>query len=734
MKAVDILEQHIEKIVLVIVGLVCVWLLFTRVLFSPNVISYDGQKFGPGEIDAYIHERAKLLEEKLSQEPQRKAAYMPRLTGSVDPNDPVRQGIPGNLARGFVGLMDSAIGSVDTSVYPPLPYHSSFVTGPTGHYNLPSIGEVTDVAVGWIRAAAYVPTQQITEETPYDKATNEPNDVDFVTVEGKFDVADLYRRFEESFLGHDVPVEFRDPCLARPILSAVQLERQELLEDGSWSDWHVVPRTKIDHRARMFEIIEDVENLPPGGIKVRLLQFDDPEVRMDLLQPQAYQIASAGEEWFPPSLHVKFEKQREKDKLEEKRAEREEKEREREQERPNLRDDRRSRTLGTRSGSGSVRSGGTYEGYGGRSDLYGGYGDTGERRPRRGRRGDTRTDGGYLTDMGYGTDRGRPTDRRALTDRRQRLRPGERDQYDIGRDYLLGAGALSREPSINDIYREYDQALLTWRTDFAKMREPLLFWAHDDTVEPETRYRYRIRLGVLNPTAGPKQNQVILWSAYSDVTETVKIPARMYFFARDIQEAAKSITVEVARYVLGYWHSEDFAVRQGEAIGSVVESETSKAEPAGVGRYGSSRFDGGIRDSVGSARFGSYARPDEITEPEMVDYSTGAVLVDSVRINDWTGDRNLLPRSYHEMLYSFDGTNIEHMPIKPTNWPADLLAAFQEVKRLQREPKEPLRAWDSKVGGRRRTTTVPEGYEGIEGYEEMRMMEEMMMQQQMRPY
>jgi len=86
------------------------------------------------------------------------------------------------------------------------------------------------------------------------------------------------------------------------------------------------------------------------------------------------------------------------------------------------------------------------------------------------------------------------------------------------------------------------------------------------------------------------------------------------------------------------------------------------------------------------------------------------------------------------MLYSFDGTNIEHMPIKPTNWPADLLAAFQEVKRLQREPKEPLRAWDSKVGGRRRTTTVPEGYEGIEGYEEMRMMEEMMMQQQMRPY
>ncbi len=32
-------EEHIEKIVLGIVGLVCVWLLITRVIFSPNEVA-----------------------------------------------------------------------------------------------------------------------------------------------------------------------------------------------------------------------------------------------------------------------------------------------------------------------------------------------------------------------------------------------------------------------------------------------------------------------------------------------------------------------------------------------------------------------------------------------------------------------------------------------------------------------------------------------------------------------
>ena len=59
-------EEHIEKIILVIVGLVCVWLLITRVILSPITVSYDGRNFSPSAIDNYVYEQAQLLKQKRS--------------------------------------------------------------------------------------------------------------------------------------------------------------------------------------------------------------------------------------------------------------------------------------------------------------------------------------------------------------------------------------------------------------------------------------------------------------------------------------------------------------------------------------------------------------------------------------------------------------------------------------------------------------------------------------------
>jgi len=470
--------------------------------------------------------------------------------------------------------------------------------------------------------------------------------------------------------------------------------------------------------------------LPPGGVKVRLLQFNDPEVRMDLLQPQAYQIASANQEWFPPSLHKKFLELQKKEKLEQKRdeveAQKQEKERELGQ---------RGGTSGTRSSTGRY-SGGTYsEGYGGTEGLYGTRG----LRPRRGRvSGRTgRADTGLYDDMGPYGDTGLAGGKQ----RRPRTRGPERD---IETEYMveIDSRAISRKPSVNDVYYEYEGILLTQMADLAKMREPLMFWAHDDTVEPGKNYRYRIRLGVFNPIAGTNQlsqqnksiqNQVILWSKFSDTTQPVNIPGRLYFFAKDIQEAAKKVTVQVSRYLLGYWYSEDFPVRQGEVIGKVVESEPQQSKD----RFGS-RLPLRLPTQVGAAgRFGYVTPQEQTTEPESIDYSTGAVLVDAVAVNDWSGAGYLRPRLYFDMLYSFDGTNIEHMPIKPGNWSADLLVVYNQINKLQREPKEPLRGWDSRVGGprRRRVPGAGEYEEMEEGYYDEEydlMMQEMM--GQMRRY
>jgi hypothetical protein len=637
-KGGNFLEEHVEKIVLVLVGLVCMWLLITRVVISPNKVEYGGEKLGPGKIDIRISREAELLKMKLDDKPKPLPPYKQRVDA-------------------FVGLVDSPIGDIDISLYWPLPIHGSADVINKRKYRIPWIGEVTGTTVEYIRAVAYVPLMEIDEENRYDAMVSRPNDIDFVTVEASFDVAGLRERFFDNFAGDGVEQgDWRDPCLARPVFAAVQLQRQELGADGSWSEWQVVPRTKVDPRKKMFESVGEVEELPPGGIKVRLLQFDDVEVRVALLQPEAYKIASAKEEWFPPSLHKKYieqleeiEAEKRRRAQEEERLERLEEDEKERKEREKAREERRSRTSGTGA-------------YGGQ--LGGRLGDSTRRDSRYGTGRSTRE---------TRTGRGRG-DRQGDTETLSRRE--EREQRALEREMRLAEmRAASRRTSLEDIYKELDEMMITKKTDFQRLREPLVFWAHDDTLEPGNSYRYRIRLGVFNPIAGTNRfdeqdedlkNRVVLWSEFSEAKETVKVPERLYFFPHDVQEAARIVKVQVSRYALGYWYSKDFAVKSGEVIGKVVEYEPAEGEKV-----------------VSST-------------PEMIDYATGAVMVDVVPVNDWSSGRNMYARRYFDMLYTLDGGGIEHIPVSTRYWDEELRVKLNEITESQSEPKEPLRPWESK--------------------------------------
>ena len=601
-------EQHIEKIVMAIAAIVCMWILVTRVLISPNYVSYDGTKFNADEIDNHIHNQAELVEDKLNGKVVPKGAY--------DPCFPK-----------FTALVDLAINDVDLSVSLPQPIVCEFNIRDNREYQLPQIGEVNEINVEHIRTVAYIPTEEINEENNYKEAENhEPNNIDLVTVEAKFDVAKLYESFYESFAGEEVKEEWRDPCLAEPIFSAVHLQRQELLADSSWSDWKNIERSKIDPRKKMFEIIEEVENLPAGGIKVRLLQYKDAEAKKDLLQPETYQIASANEDWFPPSLHKEYTKllgeiaSREKRKAMTK--EKESRDREREQ----ARSSRKSRTPRSTSSSGGGSEAAILK--------------------------------EIMNEMNSQNTKTKKRDRK----RSKKTRSGRKGE--------------KASKSTDDIYKKFDKIAITEKTNFSEILDPLVLWAHDDTVEEDKTYRYRMRLGVFNPIVGTNQlngqnkqtkNNVVLWSDFSEVTKPVEIPLTLYFFPRDLQETTKSLTVTVSKYVLGYWYSKDFTVKTGEMIGRVVEYEPEDEENR------------------------------DVTVPEMIDYSTGAILVDIVPVNDWEGGKNIRSRAYFEMLYSFDGINIEHALIKSRYWRDGLAAKYNEIRRLKKEAKEPLRAWGSKA-------------------------------------
>jgi len=704
-------ESHVEKLVLVIVCLACAWLFFTKVIFSPNGVLYDGKTFSPGQIDTYIQAKAEDLRTAPPSGPRaQEKGYVSKMAGPIHPNDPVVAevfvGRP--KPKSFLELIESPLAFMASEMVVPARLETRGGTD-QAQYSLPRIGRVTDVGVSYIRAAAYVPLDEVTAEDTYDKVESEPNDIDLVTVEAKFDVAELHRQFQAYFAGTEVEkTAWRDPCLAEPTFAAVQLQRQRLGDDGRWRDWVKVPRAQVEANRRLLTVVEKIEDLPPGGVTMRMMQFDYKMITMALLQPEAYQIASAEEDWFPPTYYRKFKDLQRKVAAEERRKEREE-----QRDRQDTAGGRRRDTM--RGGAGGGASRDRTAGGGRRRDTmgganqsaYGGAGGGGRDQRTRGRsRPGQQTMDPMMPGGGAGTGRRGRSGRRGGTDQ----------GYDTGAAYggypMDGMAAGRLEPTTDEVYFEFAQAKMNYMTDLKKEKDPVLFWALDDTAEPGSTYRYRLRLGVFNPVAGTnklrpsdidKKDQVILWSDFSEITEVVEIPKRLYFFAKDVKEKTKTATVEVARYTLGYWRMEDFRVQPGEVIGEEKEPEPEEDRDRRAARLTRGRITGapGGRDMMGAGPYGAAggygmpggmygpgARKDE-TMPEIIDYRTGAVLVDLVPVSDWGPD--LKPRVYHDMLYTADGVTIEHMPVSTKNWPRNLLSAYQGIMLSKRKEQEPFR-------------------------------------------
>jgi hypothetical protein len=314
-----------------------------------------------------------------------------------------------------------------------------------------------------------------------------------------------------------------------------------------------------------------------------------------------------------------------------------------------------------------------------------------------------------MNDRRRGRSRGRTTDPSGLG------MEGYGDMLGLPGDRLTRRG-----PSMMDVYDEFDKIRLTYRTELEKMKEPMVFWAHDDTVEPKNQYRYRIRLGVFNPVAGTdqiheqdiaRQNEVVLWSEFSDITQPVEIPGRLYFFAKHIREPANIVTVQVSKYLNGYWHSEDFKVSQGELIGNVVETEEEpdprrRRSDLGRGMIDPRMASGRMMTDPRMDSYGAFGMPREKSVvPETIDFSTGAVMVDAITVNDWAGDKNLTERRYYKMLYSMDGTDIQQMPVRTAYWAKDLRDMYGRISILEKIKKEPFK--DFSTGSRARPGARP---------------------------
>lgn len=604
------LEDHVEKIILIIVGLLCSWLLITRVLLTPNVVEYKGKSYSPGNLDDQILTDVRTAINTNSDTPD------PEL---IPPDN-----------RNYAAMFSDTLGEVNFEFHPKpeKPVVIKVIQYPTPDINKIKI---TNADVEYIRSVVYEPVTEITISDPYQDSSSEPNDLDFVTVSGKLDIKSIVDEYKKCYID-GVNKELADPCKAKPVFAQVNLQRQRLLSNGQWSGWENVSRTKIDENKELFKYTDSYSDLSFGGIEIYKYQLNHTITQLGLLQPKPYEIATANEEWLPPELHRKFKDAQKKD-------------------------ERDARVKESEQNTATTST---------TSDTAGA-----------GRRRDRNATGGVntTTTTTTGTRRGaqRNTENNTTTNTGQRRGRGTTTQVDTSSD--------TTRLFVDVVYDDYESVIITFATDLTKISEPILFWAHDDTVQPKNTYRYRVRVGLLNPTAENEDDDLIFWSSFSDVTKEVDIPGKMYFFAGEVQEAAKTVSVSVSKLYLGYWYKKVFdRVAQGEMIGSIADIESKEPKAAVT--------TGRITDTT-----------KEEKEIITVDFTTGAVMVDVERVTELAGGSSISPVPYHNMLYTYDGKEILKMPAtripNPNIWPQDLYKAYNFVQSHNNDKFENFKSWGS---------------------------------------
>jgi hypothetical protein len=172
---------------------------------------------------------------------------------------------------------------------------------------------------------------------------------------------------------------------------------------------------------------------------------------------------------------------------------------------------------------------------------------------------------------------------------------------------------------------------------------------------------------------------MVLFSSFSESTETIEIPNKLHFFATDIREVEKGYTVDktvevkVARYTLGNWVTKTFSVKNGEQIGTVINTAGTRLEKAGI-------------------------------QTESIDLATGNVMVDARRVTEWVGAGFLRAREFYELLYCKTGQAIATVPIKERYWPEEIAKVYKEIEQAEAAAPVVLLTRTEAASGIRRTT------------------------------
>jgi len=301
-------EAHLEKLLMaasLVVGILVVAVYWIQ----PAGVEMDGKILSASAATQRAADRARDIRER-----QKKPAANP--------------------PEAYVSRADSFISSnrqmqivKDTErmpLFPPRQIGHEMMDDPDRVYQVPEILALKKFTVDFTRAMAYVPPENTPDAASTSASSEEMEmelvlkDIDFVTVEAAYPLAELRQRFQNSFAGEQLPPKQRLEQ-SRPVAAAVELQRSRLLPDGTWGEYEKVSRMPTDELAGSEISNETYSNISPAEMDVLIAVNQQPHRQAMILQPQPYDLED-GKEWYPPHEKEKRKLEEEKEKKEEKKT------------------------------------------------------------------------------------------------------------------------------------------------------------------------------------------------------------------------------------------------------------------------------------------------------------------------------------------------------------------------------------------------------------------------------
>lgn len=583
LKGINPFEQHVEKLVLGVVGVVFLGVLAMQFLVSPNEVEYEGQKIPPDAVLERLGGRAdELLGKMTDPSPVLPDVETPDLSSRFD------------AAFGKPAIGEDRIARV--------PFGSGFgleiaevedLDGPVTPLVLPAPPAV-QVASQWttadpffLRAHPEVRAHMFRERQPFDEVS--------VTVEAVLNGKAIESALRETAEGHRaIPSHWWSEGGSGLVeVLDVELERQRRQPDGTWGEAEPVESVRwtptaleafnegaSEGEARGWDALgaADLREL------ARMVQ-DDPS----LVSQPPYVPSIAGVAWVPPS---KVDEREARLEMEARIARAEGRLVELEDELAKMKDRQSGRQTDPSSRStGGRRGGGGMITTGGSGSRTGGSGaqrdDPMDVRIDRKEEEITEQEAEIeelYTELDELAQADPSASGASSTGRSRRAAPPTRGGAPGGLVILGGPTGGRATTGARSTRR-------TTRTPGVESPGPLLdveeyqVWTHDLTAEPGAVYRYRLRYGVNNPLFGRERSlgsdeesliaaakTPIVLSPWSEWSESTPVADDMYYFvtsARDrgqLGQGAASATAEVYQMFYGYYRGRTMTLEPGMAV------------------------------------------------------------------------------------------------------------------------------------------------------------------------